>query len=175
MRKRIFLAVSTSDLATRNRIFFPPCRIRSTALKPSAARGGWSQDHVALQSPLPHTIRTGDAAMGHPGKGNLPRPALGPLHLLTTQGEARAAGRNLRPWPGPPPGDCGLHVSPGSRQQGACWPGTGTPCGPRPMQASDVRSPESHPEQSLHPGQGPGGWRPYFQLYLLPLFNFCVS
>lgn len=38
MRKRIFLAVSTSDLATRNRIFFPPCRIRSTALKPG--RGG---------------------------------------------------------------------------------------------------------------------------------------
>lgn len=32
LRKRIFLAVSTSDLATRNRIFLPPCRIRSTAL-----------------------------------------------------------------------------------------------------------------------------------------------
>lgn len=40
MRKRIFLAVSTSDLATRNRIFFPPCRIRSTALKPGEEDAG---------------------------------------------------------------------------------------------------------------------------------------
>lgn len=46
MRKRIFLAVSTSDLATRNRTFFPPCRIRSTALK---AEKGWGRCRRALR------------------------------------------------------------------------------------------------------------------------------
>lgn len=39
MRKWIFLAVSASDLAIRNRIFLPPCRIRSTALQPNEGYG----------------------------------------------------------------------------------------------------------------------------------------
>lgn len=70
MRKRIFLAVSTSDLATKNRIFLPPFRIRSTALKPSAGGGGGSQARV-VGTPRRPSLGTGEAgrALGEPGIG----------------------------------------------------------------------------------------------------------
>lgn len=53
MRKRTFLAVSTSDLATRNRIFLPPCRIRSTALKAAKGRGRCRRARPGRSNPKP--------------------------------------------------------------------------------------------------------------------------
>lgn len=43
----IFFAISMSDLATRNRSFFPPERMRSTALQRAARRRGerWGPSH----------------------------------------------------------------------------------------------------------------------------------
>lgn len=64
LRKRIFLAVSTSDLATRNRIFLPPCRIRSTALKPRGGDGA-EEPAAAMASASPR-LRMQDWLAGAP-------------------------------------------------------------------------------------------------------------
>lgn len=77
MRKRIFLAVSTSDLATRKRIFFPPCRIRSTALEAGEGRRlEWSIHHGSglgaagllgapgMRTPHPATLSAQGALVG---------------------------------------------------------------------------------------------------------------
>lgn len=63
LRKRIFLAVSTSDLATRNRIFLPPCRIRSTALK---SRGDGAEEPVAAVVSASPRLRMQDWLAGAP-------------------------------------------------------------------------------------------------------------
>ena len=79
MRKRIFLAVSTSDLATRKRIFFPPCRIRSTALKAGQGRRVvWPTRHGSSRG-----VRGAPRA---PGLGTPPpRPRGAPLGLPCCQ------------------------------------------------------------------------------------------
>ena len=75
MRKRIFLAVSTSDLATRNCTFFPPCRIRSTALK---AEKGWGRCRRALRVRI-HCRSGGQSLLEVPGgRPNPPPPAVTP-------------------------------------------------------------------------------------------------
>lgn len=47
----IFLAISMSDLATRNRSFFPPERMRSTALQGAATGTEVSSGLAAPQEP----------------------------------------------------------------------------------------------------------------------------
>lgn len=132
MRKRIFLAVSTSDLATRNRIFFPPCRIRSTALKPSAGEGGWWSGARVVGAPggaqdggLPHAVTqkcSEGPVLTLPG----PEPTPHPEEPLVELGCRQRSNEQLRAEPGPLPQGKDGTCSRASGYPGAAAQGGGT-------------------------------------------------
>ena len=96
MRKRTFLAVSMSDLATRNRIILPPCRIRSTALRTAKGCGQCGRARPVRARRWPSRRRLLEV----PGGGGLHPPV-----VL----------RGQRQQPAPPEWD----RAPGSQSQGA--------------------------------------------------------